>query len=748
MSDCCFDMGLFPQHLFLGEVIAVDSCKPSQYRDYFVSVPVTGDESVAKQRVVDYFLRIVLMMRKFDVVRVHNIPYPPAIQTRITPSIEKMGPLSKRSPAYYYKLNETDTQLKTTLDAVWNFESIRRCDKINGQYLDVAYENQAAVQSVAIDPVQTPLLFDIDKYNFYRIEGALRKDKDGVLQDLALQKAQFDLPFNFVAVRLKGTASRSDVLTKCNFSDLRSEYVAYKNEFLCQLKKFGKYMQGFQTLMQFRQEKTSFIQALESSAENDISGNSSVVFLPTVFSPMEQAPVPHNGPLVYAPRRISDARNNMLAHLSQMLTRLTTLGTTMLPFSIDTFDFGDTQPNINASFIKTYLDAVLQASYVKAFLNEYLDHIWHSTKTRFNQEMYFTLSQWASEVFFMLNEFILNCKVQSLQAVYYELERRISYLQKNDPSLFSNFIKNHPGVDHKAGVQPGGTFVLVYPGQDLNFSVKHRNAIAAILQDKKNNEVTQSFLRALPARTEEQDIQLNLIDTLICQQDAVIVAQTTPHFTALGTAAALPALQSIAIHANDIIADFALPYLTNCNCDCADIPAATPNELIIPAIAFPTFYQYDLGDFAFANDSISSTYGCSALTPINIDVSKSIIYTGSAKGSESYVRLRFVTGGSTANIPVDISSRSVNQTIKSTKGGTVTIINGNGLQQQFNYMPPAGYTGLDSFSYAFEIYDASSNVAVRSNMATVIISITTKCPALVAQPISQAIINDGTTAIG
>src|SRR5690606_31713954 len=39
----------------------------------------------------------------------------------------------------------------------------------------------------------------------------------------------------------------------------------------------------------------------------------------------------------------------------------------------------------------------------------------------------------------------------------------------------SEFIKHHPGLEHKAGVEPGGTFVLVYLNKIRNEIVREEN---------------------------------------------------------------------------------------------------------------------------------------------------------------------------------------------------------------------------------------------------------------------------------
>ncbi|HET6992922.1 MAG TPA: hypothetical protein VFJ43_16440, partial [Bacteroidia bacterium] len=234
MSDCCFNMNLFPMHLVLGEATPIDPDKPSQYRDDFVGIPLTPEQRAAKATLIAYHERMVLMIRMFNISLIHNPDLSALPTTLITPSFEKFGRLSQRSIPYYYLIDQVDPQLGK-LERVWNYENVIRNKDKNNQYPVVAYGNQSSNQTVPIDPIQTPLFYDLDHFNFYRIEGHLRKNwasvlSLGVLDDLKNQGAKFDLPFNVVAVRLQGTATPDEILARCDFNDLRSQYVAYRNE--------------------------------------------------------------------------------------------------------------------------------------------------------------------------------------------------------------------------------------------------------------------------------------------------------------------------------------------------------------------------------------------------------------------------------------------------------------------------------------------------------------------------------------
>ncbi len=493
MSACCVDTRLFPMHLVLGEAIPVDPDKPSIYRDDFVGIPLTPEQRFAQAELVCYFNRMVLMVRMFDINRIHQHNISALPPTLITPSYEKHGKLSERSIPYYYRIDDIDPQLGK-LERFWNFENIRRDKKSGGEYPVVAYGNQSNNQTAPIDPIQTPLFYDLDQFNFLRIEGAIAKDFNTVITNLNNLKKQFNLPFNVVAVRLQGTSSADDILARCDFNDLRSQYVAYRNELFCFLNNF--YDQFFTTVQSSssstavlspagtpdaaRSESTSVTAAVKPTPTfvrqllADVltptnNGNSSATFLPQYYALPGQSTPRFVPPVTYSPIPTNAIASSLGAdYLPQLGSRLLTL-MTLLPEQLDSFDYGADNANIDTSFINSYIEAVALTNIIKALFNEFNDQITHSTKNRFTPELYFIYSQWINEQFYFFNQFILDCKFRKLEAVFYELQYRIGYLQTNDPTVFSNFITRNPGIIHEAGVPLGGTFVLVYPGATLNF---------------------------------------------------------------------------------------------------------------------------------------------------------------------------------------------------------------------------------------------------------------------------------------
>jgi hypothetical protein len=195
----------------------------------------------------------------------------------------------------------------------------------------------------------------------------------------------------------------------------------------------------------------------------------------------------------------------------------------------------------------------------------------------------------------------------------------------------------------------------------------------------------------------------------------------------LGATAAISVIptQRINIGENDIIADFSLPYLSSCDCDCEDIPRPTEIQLGLPTIAMPSFFEYNLGDYAFSKEIFTSTYGCSSPQQLIIDVRPFIRYSPN-NIQEPFIKLKFVVNGETSDANINIKE-PVSTFINTAKGGTVRITNSGSNYQYFLYNPPANFQGLDTFEYVFEVYDITSNIKLRSGKAPVVISVTSRC---------------------
>ncbi|MCG8573704.1 MAG: hypothetical protein MI810_02375, partial [Flavobacteriales bacterium] len=417
MSECCMDMGCFPKHLMLGEAIPVALNQPSKYRHGWVSSPAFNNQSNLAQKVIMLHKRMVIMTQEFDLDTVNNPsvrPIPPSdlgVPLFITPSQEKRDPLSLRAIPYYYNIN-TDVNGLGTLENNWNYTYTEKFLFSKG-LKPLSYQNQDIVQTNNQGPVVTPLYYDLDQYNFLRIEGAIRQNYVDVTAELKRLQDLFDLPFNIITLRLTGEPL-DDITERCNFDDIRTEYGSLTTGIRSMTSDlFDRYatstggairLKGFPTFL-----STLIAQSnsgnLGSVAQPQIG---QVSLISTPFSAVSDTgefvsrrfvETTRLSP-IYAPQRtMSEATAEFNDNIFQLASKLQDLQNQFLPFDINDFDFGYTGnvPNSNDGFIQTYLDAVQFAINAKVAMNQIYDLITRSLKLKNTDDLYFDLMLYARE---------------------------------------------------------------------------------------------------------------------------------------------------------------------------------------------------------------------------------------------------------------------------------------------------------------------------------------------------------------
>ncbi len=751
MSECCMDMDCFPRHLFLGEVIAPATCKPSKYRHQFIYSPLFNSQNEMLKKAIMLHKRIVLMLNKFDLDTINNpntVIVPPSqipVPIYITPSNEKRDPLSRRSIPYYYRIHETFNNLGT-LEASWNYEYKKKC-LFSKNIFPLAYGNQDPAQFNDLGPIKTPLYYDTDPYNFYRIEGHIREKVTPAVAQIEKIKNDFDLPFNVIALRLTGEPP-DNIAERCDFNDLRTEYGSLRVEMLSMIKnvfdRFAKMEGSAVVLKGFPSFLTNLINDANTGIKNgsvtpiQIGFTNAVSFVDGTADTKSVAVIPLNAPQ----RTMTEARNKLTADLLQLCQTLNNLTTTYLPFNITNFNFGYTgiTPNLSPGFIQNYLNAVQAAINVKVDFIQILDLILRSTKIKNTPELYMDLSAWWSEVLGLLERFITDPKFQSLTLVNYTFQYRLNQIKANDMTLFSNFIKKHPGVEHKAGVKPGGTFIVVYNGAPITIDNPIREDIITTAGVMAEYTAEANYLRSLDSMTVQDQERLHYID------------QATVNFEFFGTAISLGIpVEQLGIQPDQIIADFSLPYLCCCDCECEDINHPVQiQQLNIPALALPFYVEYNLGDYAFGKDVDVWGRGCNANQELFIDIIPMLQYDKQTY-QDTQVRLYLVDKN--GNKVSQFSTRQQQDTLQVIKlspmltgnycnqpsnGPTygsvgITFDQSFSTRQTFYYKPNqsnaagSGFLGTDSFYYMFEIVDDAGVVQQRSSMGKVTINVTELC---------------------
>lgn len=411
LSECCPDMSRFPKHLMIGEANSPPPglCSESEFRHEFVQPPIYNDQKQLLQKTVALHNRIVLMLESFDLDRINAVSNN---DIKITPSCEKKTSLSNRSISWYYDVDHTSSYSNLLkLEEYWNYEVSRRCVAEEDGLL-LSYQKQLVDQSSIQNKLTTPLYYDLQNYSFLRIEGHIGKQYDDAEDKIRELRDKFNLPFDLITIRLNGS-SDEDFYQKCNFHELEIDYLSCVEEIKCSVSKLigywsedfgGIYGDGF--ALKFILESVSFQEQFTNFA---------------------------------------DALNALQESLKDNL-----------------YEFS--QSNFLNDFITPYQNAINQGISLKNNLNNHLENVVRSVESKYPVELYVLLSQIYNEFFRLLDQFILTCWHRKLAVIYHYYVYLIEYLESHDNKIFAQFITEHRGIDHQAGVQPGGTFILLKNG--------------------------------------------------------------------------------------------------------------------------------------------------------------------------------------------------------------------------------------------------------------------------------------------
>jgi hypothetical protein len=250
LSTCCPDSDLFPRHLLLGEAIPSPTSGMLAYRHYFIYSPLFDQHGMVGE-LKTLFKRLVLLIESFFLPTVSGNNTKEDTSLRITPSMLWDVPLSKKAIPYYYLVNSGTQPLYLSWD---HRRTLLHDAKRHLSYHATQYNNGSD------DFVVSPLSYDLEPYNFLRIEGIVGKSYVHVLRQVKQQIQKNRLPVDIIALstdtgtgfnnQLTNGVNRIDRSTDalemlCHFQDLESMYDSMRREILCMLCKELKYYYDF-----------------------------------------------------------------------------------------------------------------------------------------------------------------------------------------------------------------------------------------------------------------------------------------------------------------------------------------------------------------------------------------------------------------------------------------------------------------------------------------------------------------------
>ena len=226
-TGCC-PPDNFPRHLLIGLLQSDNQTPPDilwsisapYYSNFMPSGALTAAANTSTGQIVLLYTRLVKMYQDFTIPVVQALsadallalaeslisgttgligdggpaaPEKIGIPIKITPTVTGRAPLSERSIPYYY--SKDNVTLPTDLLKSWNYDLTLKGEfRRNLSFWASSYSQ---------DPFVTePLLYDLDRYDFLRIEGIIGRNWIIVVGYLYLFKLIYRVPFNMVVVSL------------------------------------------------------------------------------------------------------------------------------------------------------------------------------------------------------------------------------------------------------------------------------------------------------------------------------------------------------------------------------------------------------------------------------------------------------------------------------------------------------------------------------------------------------------------
>ena len=528
MCACCPPEGLFPRHLMAG-VLAPDRFDTADYRHGFVPSPAVGDCVDRTREVRVLFRRLVALLERFTEA-------PPDKGVRATPSRWGDVAVSARAIPYYYDQDGTPPVFE-----LWDPRKTAR----HRANQNLAY--RADEYAPAPPPfVAEPLRFDLEPSNFLRIEGHLGKNVQGVLETLLALKKSHRLPFEVIALRTGAFDESIDIdlgEEDCRFQDLETLYEALKSELTC-----------------FLVKQVQYFYALPG---DEIVGEEPAV--PTLALLKRYAP-----DFVVAPGTLGRKIEHVLSWEPGRPV--------MFIFAIEG------TPNLPAQVL-ALVGAMSELSALITDDVRQLDLAAFGERYRSIVEIARRIEEFRREGAFdeppglsdRLDDIVFRCRLDPFEALADEYKRRVRKVKQ--AQFLEHFLQRHPGIQHKAGVPLGGTFILVYhelpkPAPDTRPALALAGPVAEVeeragLGEGKAQQLGEALAR-LQYKTElAEDPDLRIVYQLFTGNMLVAkvpVSKVTKDVY----------LDTIAkMKDGTVIADFFLPYA--CCSDCAPVEYRLPS---------------------------------------------------------------------------------------------------------------------------------------------------------------------------
>ena len=500
---CCPDILAFPKHVFLGEV----SNSPPVFRHGFYASPSHGHHKI--EFIQKRFSRILEMITHFDPSPTRDI--------RITPSRSDYFSLGERAVPFYYDLQKSDNPLQF-LDS-WNSK------ELSPNYHRIGFENGP-------DPID----IELAAHDFYRIEGHVGNDVLDAMKTLDKVRKERGLAFDVAAIAIGGDGDE-DVIDYDRyavfFEDLQVILEAWNEEQRCIAASSTKFLTGFSVeekgkhndfpkkfattenrsageIERLRERELEIIKIRgEERKERSKVGRKSAKTTNPVIKNVDKSTGGMG--LIYekavkAESNASDYQVEIKKNLEavvvdwdeEFVKAIVDLPSQLLGHLKISEDYKlSNVQDFSNTRLERYLEALLLQSEVAKEVKKELQSLVDQSDSKLADQAYI------ENYFFTINRIISSsCMVEKIRVLYETIiERREELLSK---FVLKRFVDSHPGLEHKAGVPKGGTFVLVYYGSSKSKTttdnIEAKTKSLAVAENPSNNFLNFRGLGA-PVRT-------------------------------------------------------------------------------------------------------------------------------------------------------------------------------------------------------------------------------------------------------
>lgn len=499
LCGCAPEITSFPKHLLLGPLKALveSDLQYNNYRHSFLKSPLLSDFCSAEEQ-FEFLANRVLAMLQTN--QGYHFPTNPI---KVTPSKTAVW-LGKKAIPFYYNLN-------SELLKKWNYDKTKRYkQKWNLSYHTNQLENNPIVQ--------TPLSYNLEPYNFYRIEGHQGNIRTSAVTKIQSIRDMYGLNFDVLdlGISLAATETINIEDYPCEFADLQVMLTTWRQNSACVLSNASQYLSSYSVDTSWKNPNLPLYYENKGKESVDIKALvNRQVEMNIVYEKMDKKDGSVGKYIADSYKKFVGCSANDIINLalSEMATvnfktfspfayELTilkpvqTLANALLLFDsipiniaqLDRTKFnnlvinannicvlarqttgvinGDVGPTLPpASTPGSYMNSASMMKYMPLADRDQAASI-EEYPGSFNKDYSFDfevtrIAEKAPAMIPNIMEDLLKscCNVKQIETILNEIEKRKAKILLN--KKLSEFVKKHPGLEHLGGVQPGGTFIVV-----------------------------------------------------------------------------------------------------------------------------------------------------------------------------------------------------------------------------------------------------------------------------------------------